>query len=59
MVSGYAQKSKNDSTTVFKKRVLETIEIDLLFSYYQQDGSNAAVCGGIGSEELTDINPVV
>lgn len=40
--------------TSYKKRVLETAEIDLLFSYYGQDGRNAAVTGGEGTEELTD-----
>ncbi len=40
--------------TAYKKRVLETTEIDLLFSYYGQDGTNAAVTGGQGTEELTD-----
>lgn len=39
----------------YKKRVLETAEIDLLSSYYSQDGNNAAVTGGLGTEELTDI----
>ncbi len=38
----------------FKKRVLENTEIDLLTSFYAQNGSNAAVTGGIGSEELKD-----
>lgn len=38
----------------YQKRVLETSEIDLLFSYYNQDGNNAAVTGGEGTEELTD-----
>ncbi len=33
---------------------METTEIDLLFSYYGQDGNNAAVTGGEGTEELTD-----
>lgn len=28
--------------------------MDLLFSYYSQDGQNAAVTGGEGTEELTD-----
>jgi len=41
-------------TTAYKKRVLEAAEIDLLFSYYGQDGRNAAVTGGEGTEELTD-----
>ena len=56
MLSGisYAQQ---DSTTVYKKRVLEKTEVDFLFNYYAQDGDNAAVSGGIGTEELTDIVP--
>ena len=29
-------------------------EIDFLSSYYSQDGNNAAVTGGVGTEELTD-----
>ena len=51
MVSvGWAQ--QNDAS--YKRRVLEASEVDLLFSYYSQDGQNAAVTGGEGSEELTD-----
>ena len=38
----------------YKNRVLESTEIDFLSSYYSQDGDNAAVSGGIGTEELTD-----
>ena len=47
--------SQQDSTTTYKKRVLETTEVDFLTSYYSQDGDNAAVSGGIGTEELTDV----
>ena len=50
---GLAQQTL-DSTKVYKKRVLETTEVDFLSSYYSQDGDNAAVSGGIGTEELTD-----
>ena len=50
---GYAQ-TKQDPSKVYKKRVLETTEVDFLSSYYSQDGDNAAVSGGIGTEELTD-----
>lgn len=46
--------SQQDSTQVYKKRVLETTEIDFLTSYYGQNGDNAAVSGGIGTEELND-----
>lgn len=38
----------------YKKRVLENTEVDIIASYYSQDGDNAAVTGGIGTEELTD-----
>ena len=43
-----------NSDTAYKKRVLETSELETLFSYYSQDGPNAAVTGGEGTEELTD-----
>ena len=43
---------QNDAS--YKRRVLEASEVDLLFSYYSQDGQNAAVTGGEGAEELTD-----
>jgi len=38
----------------YKKRVLENAEIDFLTSLYTQDGVNAAVTGGIGTEKLND-----
>ena len=46
---------EKDSTIVFKKRVLESVEVDFLLSYYNQDGTHSAVSGGIGSEKLNDI----
>ncbi|MDR6301504.1 DUF3570 domain-containing protein [Mesonia maritima] len=48
-----------DSTATYKKRVLESTEVDLLASYYTQDGNNAAVSGGIGTERLTDVTPTI
>lgn len=48
-----------DSTQVYKKRVLESAEVDFLMSYYAQDGNNAAVTGGVGTEELTDMTPTI
>ena len=41
--------------TSFKKRVLESTEVDFSASYYKQDGSKSSVSGGIGSEKLTDV----
>lgn len=55
----YGQTIKNDSIKSYKKRVLETTEIDFLSSYYTQDGDNAAVTGGIGTEELTDVTATI
>ncbi|HPE82161.1 MAG: DUF3570 domain-containing protein [Aequorivita sp.] len=48
-----------DSTSTYKKRVLEAPEVDFLASYYSQDGENAAVSGGIGTEKLTDLTPTI
>jgi len=45
---GYQMKGNEDYT-----------EIDLLSSYYNQDGNNAAVTGGIGTERLTDIATIL
>ena len=39
--------AQNDTTDVYKKRVLASNEIDFMYSYYTQDGNNAAVSGGI------------
>jgi len=55
-----AQEVEQDSTGVgYKKRVLESTEVDFLMSYYKQDGIHSAVSGGKGMEELTDITPTI
>ena len=51
---GFSQK-KDSTELVYKKRVLESTEVDFLLSYYKQDGLHSAVSGGIGSEKLTDL----
>jgi hypothetical protein len=50
---GYSQ--KKNSPKLYKKRVLESTEVDIISSFYLQDGDNAAVTGGIGTEKLTDV----
>src|ERR1700730_3282598 len=45
---------KTDSA--YKPRKLPFEEANLVSSYYRQDGNNAAVTGGIGSEKLTDFS---
>jgi hypothetical protein len=51
IVSAFSQKA---DTTNYQSRKLKIDEVNLVSSYYRQDGNNAAVTGGIGSEELTD-----
>lgn len=55
---GHAQQNMNTANS-YKKRVLETTEVDFLSSYYSQDGDNAAVSGGRGTEELTDVTGTI
>ena len=40
------------------KKLNET-EVNFLFNYYEQDGNNAAVTGGEGTEELNNVAPSV
>ncbi|CAH8282083.1 uncharacterized protein DUF3570 [Mariniflexile fucanivorans] len=53
---GFAQETNQ---TAYKKRVLETAEVDFLTSYYTQQGDNASVTGGIGTEKLSDFTPTI
>jgi hypothetical protein len=54
MFQTWSQSQPSDSTA-YKSRKLKLDEVNLVSSYYQQDGNNSAVTGGIGTEELTDI----
>ena len=51
MVSVFAQ---SNDTAQYQPRKLKIDEVNFVSSYYKQDGNNAAVTGGIGSEKLTD-----
>lgn len=42
-------------STGFQSRKLKVDEINLVSSYYNQTGDHAAVTGGIGTQQLTDI----
>ena len=55
LISSIAFSQDKTTAPAFKKRVLESTEVDFLASYYNQDGSRSAVSGGIGSEKLTDV----
>src|SRR5690606_3380556 len=51
ILSAFSQKA---DTAVYQPRKLKVEEVNFVSSYYRQDGNNAAVTGGVGSEELTD-----
>jgi len=54
MLASFSQSTKPDSS--YKSRKLTFEEANFVSSYYRQDGNNAAVTGGIGSEKLTDLS---
>jgi len=51
-----AQDTTPTDSTAYKAQKLKLDEINLVSSYYRQDGNNSAVTGGIGTEKLTDIS---
>lgn len=51
-----AQDNVQTDSTAYKAQKLKLDEINLVSSYYKQDGNNSAVTGGIGTEKLTDIS---
>lgn len=53
-----AQEKPADSTA-YKSTKLKLEEVNLVSSYYKQNGNNSAVTGGIGTEELTDISNAI
>lgn len=59
LMRAYAQSEKEQDSSSYKSKKLKIEEIDLVSSYYRQDGNNAAVTGGIGSEKLTDISNII
>jgi hypothetical protein len=55
--SSFAQTSPTEGYQM--KPNTEEIEANFLSSYYNQDGNNAAVTGGEGTEQLTDLSNVL
>src|SRR5438105_46380 len=52
-----AKAQEQDST--YQKKQLSETDVQLVFSYYDQDGNNSAVTGGVGTEKLTVYAPGV
>ena len=55
MLAAFSQGSPG-TDSIYKRRRLTFEEANLVSSYYRQDGNNAAVTGGVGSEKLTDLS---
>lgn len=56
-VSGFAQNAAPRSNR--RVQELPPADVNILASYYSQDGDHSPVTGGIGTEELTDVTPTV
>jgi hypothetical protein len=57
LFAAFSQNSNSD--TAYKSRKLTFEEANLVSSYYRQNGNNASVTGGIGTEKLSDIANVI
>lgn len=53
LLHAYAQYQPKD-TAAYKSKPLKMDEVNLVSSYYTQDGNHSAVTGGIGTEKVTD-----
>lgn len=64
-ITGYAilglmrMSAQSVDSTAYKNTKLKIDEINLVSSYYKQDGNNSAVTGGIGTEALTDLSNTI
>jgi hypothetical protein len=54
LLNAFAQSTPTDSAG-FKSRQLKLDEVNLVSSYYAQNGDHSAIQGGIGSERVTDL----
>lgn len=59
LILGFSQFIFSQTNDYEMKGNSKEVEIDFLSGYYQQDGNNGAVQGGIGTEELTDISNII
>ena len=53
LLTAFSQKAPAD-TSGYALRKLKVTEVNLVSSYYTQNGNHSAVTGGIGTEKLTD-----
>ena len=53
LLQAFSQNSAQD-TVIYKAKPLALEEINLVSSYYVQNGNHSAVTGGIGNEHVVD-----
>ena len=58
ILGAFSQTAKTDSSGYTSKK-LSINEVNLVSSYYNQNGNNSAVTGGIGTEKLTDLSNTI
>jgi len=54
-LQAFSQQTAQD-TVIYKSKPLALDEINLVSSYYTQDGNHSAVTGGIGNEHVMDLS---
>ncbi len=54
-LNAFSQNTKQD-TAVYNAKPLKLEEINLVSSYYKQQGNHSAVTGGIGNEKVVDLS---
>lgn len=57
LLQSFSQKAAD--STGFGARKLRLEEVNLVSSYYKQNGNNSAVTGGIGTQKLTDVANII
>jgi Protein of unknown function (DUF3570) len=56
MLHAFAQYQEDKDTSFYIAKPLMIDEINLVSSYYKQDGDHSAIAGGIGTEKVTDLS---
>src|SRR5581483_10577545 len=51
----FSQTTAPQNDTTYRSRHLKLDEVNLVSSYYTQNGDHSAIQGGIGSERVTDL----
>ena len=56
MLHAFSQFQQDKDTSFYIAKPLKIDEINLVSSYYKQDGDHSAITGGIGTEKVTDLS---